>query len=55
MPDFTSKELQAIYLKKRVNSIYRELRIHLYYKSMLRGTVTTSCAVQLFVYNSLWS
>ena len=34
MPDFTRKELLAIYLKKRVN-IYRELRRDLYYKSIL--------------------
>ena len=30
-----SRDLEAIYLKKRVN-IYRELRIHLYYKSILK-------------------
>ena len=41
MPDFTHKELQAIYLKKRVN-IYRELRIHLYYKSKLNVRLTNS-------------
>ena len=35
MPDFTRKELETIYLKKRVN-IYRELRIHLFYKSILK-------------------
>ena len=34
MPDFARKELQAIYLKKRVN-IYRELMTDLYYKSIL--------------------
>ena len=35
MSDFARKDLEAIYLKKRVN-IYRELMRDLYYKSILK-------------------